>query len=41
MKYEGMIMWLHRIKDELERQEQYAMADIIDDAISVNVDPNV
>ena len=35
MKYEGMIMWLHRIKDELERQEQYAMADIIDDAISV------
>ena len=28
-------MWLHRIKDELLRQEKYAMAFVIDDAISV------
>ena len=35
MKYEGMIMWLERHRDELLRQENEPMACVITDAISV------
>lgn len=35
MKYEGMIMWLERHRDELLIQENEPMADVIGDAISI------
>lgn len=35
MKYEGMIMWLERLKDKLLMSTDNAMTDVIDDAISV------
>ena len=35
MKYKGVLMWLNSHKKNLISKEEYAMAEVIDDAIEI------